>query len=75
MNGGYSEAESIPQQFVNILCEGPTDGMDPKRRELTIHGFVLLFCKGLFQKMLSLRDWTGRDKIWRRQLPDGKKEG
>ena len=61
VNGGYSEAESIPQQFVNILCEGPTDGMDPKRRrELTIHGFVLPVLQGTVPENVEFTrlDWA-----------------
>ena len=61
VNGGYSEAESIPQDFVNILCEGPTDGMDLKsRRELTIHGFVLPVLQGTVPENVEFArlDWA-----------------
>ena len=61
VNGGYSEAESIPQDFVHILCEGPTDGMDLKsRRELTIHGFVLPVLQGTVPENVEFAplDWA-----------------
>ncbi|CAK9067234.1 unnamed protein product, partial [Durusdinium trenchii] len=42
VNGDFASLESIPEQFVKILCEGPTDDIDiPARRKLTIHGFIL----------------------------------
>ncbi|CAJ1376558.1 unnamed protein product, partial [Effrenium voratum] len=42
VNGAFSDPQSIPQQFVDILCEGPTAGMDANlRRKLTLVGFTL----------------------------------
>ena len=42
VNGDFARLENIPEQFLKILCEGPTDDIDISvRRKLTIHGFVL----------------------------------
>ncbi|CAJ1385660.1 unnamed protein product [Effrenium voratum] len=42
VNGAFSDPQSIPQQFVDILCEGPTADMDANlRRKLTLVGFTL----------------------------------
>ncbi|CAJ1408428.1 unnamed protein product [Effrenium voratum] len=42
VNGAFSDPQSIPQQFEDILCEGPTAGMDANlRRKLTLVGFTL----------------------------------
>ena len=54
-NGYLSALENIPQEFVDILCEGPTDGLDLNlRRELTINGLVLPLLK---DSEFTLLDW------------------
>ena len=65
-NGYLSALENIPQEFVDILCEGPTDGLDLNlRRELTINGLVLP-SEGFWVYAIGLG--KHRDKIWSRQL-------
>ena len=55
-NGYLSALDNIPQKFVDILCEGPTDQLDLNlRRELTINGLVLPLLKD--SEFLPL-DWA-----------------
>ncbi|CAK9016886.1 unnamed protein product [Durusdinium trenchii] len=56
VNGHFARLENIPEQFLKILCEGPTDDIDiPVRRKLTIHGFVL---PTLQDKKFRELDWA-----------------
>ena len=42
VNGRFASLENVPEQFMKVLCEGPTDDIAISlRRELTICGFVL----------------------------------
>ena len=42
VNGKYKDASNIPDEFVEILCQGASGSLKPAvRRDLTIHGFIL----------------------------------
>ena len=62
VNGYFASLENIPEQFVKILCEGPTDDIDiPVRRMLAIHGFVLPTLRdnmGAEQNEFQELDWA-----------------
>lgn len=61
VNGLFADLKNIPQEFVDILCEGPTDAMVPNlRRELTINGFTLPVLPNTdeMQEEFELLDWA-----------------
>ena len=42
VNGKYKDANNVPDEFAEILCQGETGSLKPAvRRDLTIHGFIL----------------------------------
>ena len=42
VNGKYKDANNIPDEFAEILCQGESGSLKPAvRRDLTIHGFIL----------------------------------
>ena len=42
VNGKYKDANKIPDEFVEILCQGASGSLKPTVRcDLTIHGFIL----------------------------------
>ena len=42
VNGKYNDANNIPDEFAEILCQGESGSLKPAvRRDLTIHGFTL----------------------------------
>ena len=42
VNGKYKDASNIPDEFVEILCQGASGSLKPAvQRDLTIHGFIL----------------------------------
>ena len=42
VNGKYKDANNIPDEFAEILCQGERGSLKPAvRRDLTIHGFIL----------------------------------
>ena len=42
VNGEYKDANNIPDEFAEILCQGASGSLKPAvRRDLTIHGFIL----------------------------------
>ena len=74
VNGRFASLENIPEQFMKILCEGPTDDIAISlRRELTICGFVLPAQDKMEaeQNEFQRLDWADVGRVLRRQLPDG----
>ena len=41
VNGKYGDLDMVPTEFIQLLCEGPSQLRGDLRRELTIHGFVI----------------------------------
>ena len=57
VNGKYGDLDMVPDEFIQLLCEGPGQLFGDLRRELTIHGFVIPVPEsheGEFRKL----DWT-----------------
>ena len=46
INGKYKDTNNIPTKFVEILCQGASDSLEPAdRHDLTIYGFILPSCE------------------------------
>ena len=62
VNGRFSELETVPMNFVKILCEGPSalSSLD-ERREMTIHGFVVPAQQMPGNEEFTEVDWTAPD--------------
>ena len=59
VNGKYKDANNIPDEFADILCQGESGSLKPAvRRDLTIHGFILPSAANLKHKELEPYDWN-----------------
>ena len=66
VNGVYKDANKIPKEFVEILCEGPASNLAPAARcDLTVHGFLLPSPKAHSMEEFQPYDWHTVDAKYR----------